>query len=113
MGAQQASRTAVFVCQGRAVAHGRPGVGRFDDPTALALRRDGERTPVERARAGDPPKAWSHRLDVELFTRQAEAMVARTVAIDDVGLLKLAAELSVPTRRLRTSRVAVAISPSD
>jgi methyltransferase (TIGR00027 family) len=83
MGTQRASRTAVFVCQARAVAHGRLGVGRFDDPTALALLRDGERTRVERARSGVEPKAWSQRLDVELLTRQAESMTARTVAIDD------------------------------
>jgi len=83
MGTQRASRTAVFVCQGRAVAHGRMGVGRFDDPTALALLRDGERARVERARSGVPPQAWSQRLDVELLTRQAESMTARTVAIDD------------------------------
>jgi methyltransferase (TIGR00027 family) len=83
MGTQPASRTAVLVCQGRAVAHGRMGVGRFDDPTALALLRDGERTRVERARSGVPPKALSQRLDVELLTRPAESMTARTVAIDD------------------------------
>jgi methyltransferase (TIGR00027 family) len=83
MGTQQASRTAVLVCQGRAVAHGRLAVGRFDDPTALALLRDGERRRVERARATVPPKDLSGRLDVELLTRQAEAMAVRTVAIDD------------------------------
>ena len=43
MGERKASRTAVQVCQGRAVAHGRLAVGRFDDPTALALLRlDGD-----------------------------------------------------------------------
>jgi len=42
MGTRPASRTAVLVCQGRAVAHGRSGVGRFDHPTALALLRDGD-----------------------------------------------------------------------
>lgn len=84
MGDQQASRTAVLVCQGRAVAHGRLAVGRFDDPTALALLRDGERTRVELARADVAPTSWTHRMDVELLERQAEAMAARTVAGDPV-----------------------------
>jgi methyltransferase (TIGR00027 family) len=50
----RASRTAVLVCQGRAVAQGRMAVGRFDDPTAMAFLRDAERATVERARTGVP-----------------------------------------------------------
>jgi len=73
----------VQVCQGRAVAHGRLGVGRFDDPTALALLRDDERPRVGHARAEVPPTAWAQRMDVGLIRLQAESMTARTVAIDD------------------------------
>lgn len=80
---RRASRTAVQVCQGRAVAHGRFAVGRFDDPTALALLRDDERPRVEHARAEALPKAWTQRMDARLITLQAESMTARTVAIDD------------------------------
>ena len=83
MGEGKASRTAVHVCQGRAVAHGRLAVGRFDDPTALALLREDERPRVEHARADIPPKAWTQRMDVGLIRLQAESMAARTVAIDD------------------------------
>ena len=83
MPADRASRTAVLVCQGRAVAHGRLAVGRFDDPTALRLLRETERTPVMRARAVPTSKGLAARLDVELLGRQAEAMALRTVAVDD------------------------------
>jgi methyltransferase (TIGR00027 family) len=82
--ANEASRTAVLVCQGRAVAHGRLAVGRFDDPTAFQFLRVDERTPVERARAPGRPKQFSDRVDVELLGRQAEAMAVRTVAVDQV-----------------------------
>jgi methyltransferase (TIGR00027 family) len=83
MSERMASRTAVLVCQGRAVAHGRLATGRFDDPTAMALLRVEERVRVERARADISPKSWSQRMDVGLLRRQAESMAARTVAIDD------------------------------
>lgn len=79
----KASRTAVLVCKGRAVAHGRLAVGRFDDPTALRLLRSDERRPVNRARSDAPPKGLAARLDFELFGRQAEAVALRTVAVDD------------------------------
>jgi hypothetical protein len=36
---RRASRTAVTVCQARAVAHGRTAPGRFADPTAMPLLR--------------------------------------------------------------------------
>ena len=84
MGEQTASRTAVQVCQGRAVAHGRLAVGRFEDPTALALLRDDERLRVENARADIPQKSWSQRMDVGLIRLQAESMAARTVAVDEI-----------------------------
>lgn len=80
---RSASRTAVLVCQGRAAAHGRIAVDRFSDPIALELLRNGERAVVEQVRAGSPPRGWRQRLDYELVAATAEAMVPRTVAIDD------------------------------
>jgi hypothetical protein len=79
----EASRTAVLVCQGRAVAHERLAVGRFEDPTAMALLRGAERAAVERARADGAPNGWADRMDVEMLHANAEVMVPRTVAIDD------------------------------
>jgi methyltransferase (TIGR00027 family) len=79
-----ASRTAVLVCQGRAAAHGRLAVDRFDDPTAMDLLRPAERVVVERVRSGDPPPtAWRDRAEFEMVRGCAEVMVPRTVAIDD------------------------------
>jgi methyltransferase (TIGR00027 family) len=83
MEADEASRTAVLVCQGRAVAHGRMAPGRFDDPTAMALLRDGERQPVERVRTGVPPRAFGERIEFEMIRACAEVMVPRTVKIDE------------------------------
>jgi methyltransferase (TIGR00027 family) len=81
---RSASRTAVLTCQGRAVAQGRLAVGRFDDPTAMALLRPDEREPVERARAaGPPPDGWSARMGYERMRAAGELMAARTVVIDD------------------------------
>jgi hypothetical protein len=71
------------VYQGRVVAHGRLGVGRFAAPTALSLLRADERPRVERARAAVPPRAWSQRIDAGLIRLQAESVAARTVAVDD------------------------------
>jgi methyltransferase (TIGR00027 family) len=78
-----ASRTAVLVCQGRAVAHGRLAVGRFDDPTAIGLLREDERRPVATVRAGVPPRGFAARIEFERLRASAEVMVPRTVAIDD------------------------------
>jgi O-methyltransferase involved in polyketide biosynthesis len=79
----EASRTAVLVCQGRAVAHGRLAVGRFDDPTAMGLLREDERRPVEQVRSGVAPNAWRDRIEYEMLRANAEVMVPRTVGIDD------------------------------
>jgi methyltransferase (TIGR00027 family) len=79
----RASRTAVLVCQGRAVADGRAAVGRFADPVAVRLLRDDERRAVERARAPELPSDVRERLIVEMLRATAQGMVARTVAIDD------------------------------
>ncbi|NYJ07066.1 class I SAM-dependent methyltransferase [Petropleomorpha daqingensis] len=79
----RASRTAVLVCQGRAVADGRAAVGRFADPVAVRLLEDDERREVALARAADDPADVRERLIVERLRAVAEGMVARTVAIDD------------------------------
>ncbi|BCB90675.1 class I SAM-dependent methyltransferase [Phytohabitans suffuscus] len=79
----EASRTAVLVCQGRAVAHGRIAPGRFADPVAMSLLRGGERDAVEVARAGTPPQGVSARIGYESLTAVARTMVPRTVAVDD------------------------------
>jgi methyltransferase (TIGR00027 family) len=79
----RASRTAVLVCQGRAVADGRAAVGRFADPVAVRLLRDDERRAVDQARAPELPSDVRERLVVEMLRATAQGMVARTVAIDD------------------------------
>jgi methyltransferase (TIGR00027 family) len=79
----QASQTAVMVCMGRAAAHGRSSVARFDDPTALALLPDAARARVERFRAGGPARGLGERWQRRILDRRAKMMVARTVAIDD------------------------------
>jgi methyltransferase (TIGR00027 family) len=80
---REASRTAVLVCQGRAVANGRIAVGRFEDPYAESLLRPAERAAVERAGAEVPPSGWSDRIEYETLRANAEVMAVRTVAIDD------------------------------
>jgi methyltransferase (TIGR00027 family) len=79
----RASRTAVFVFQGRAAAHGRLAVGRFDDPVAAQLLHPAELVAVEQAKSAIPPENWRERLVVESIRGYAEVVVPRTVAIDD------------------------------
>jgi methyltransferase (TIGR00027 family) len=81
--ASGASRTAVLVCQGRAAAHDRLAVGRFSDPIATLLLREGERDVVDWAHSDSPPKDWRQRVESELVRATAEGMAPRTVAIDD------------------------------
>ncbi len=82
MGSRAASSTAVLVCQGRAVADGRLGVGRFADPVAVRLLDPAEREVVERVRSGRTPgAAWG--MGEEMVLRTGATMVPRTVAIDD------------------------------
>jgi methyltransferase (TIGR00027 family) len=95
MQASTASRTAVLVCQGRAAAHGRLAPDRFSDPTARALLRDDERVPVDRVRAGTPPKDWAGRVDYEMVRASAEVMVPRTVAIDEAVRARPAPQLVI------------------
>jgi methyltransferase (TIGR00027 family) len=77
------SRTAVLVCQGRAAADGLIAAGRFADPTAVELLRPDERTVVQAVRDGVAPQPWPQRVDYESVRASAEAIVPRTVAIDD------------------------------
>ncbi|MFJ4802767.1 class I SAM-dependent methyltransferase [Streptomyces murinus] len=78
-----ASRTAVLVCQGRAVADGRSAVGRFADPVAVRLLRAEERIRVDEVRAGIPPQGWQARTAYESVRACAEVVGPRTVAIDE------------------------------
>lgn len=95
MNAAEPSRTAVLVCQGRAVAHGRMALGRFDDPIAMALLREGERAAVERVRAGVPPRALGERVEFEMLRASAEVMVPRTVGIDDAVRARLTPQVVI------------------
>lgn len=96
-----ASRTAVFVCQGRAAAHGRLAVGRFDDPIAEHLLRADELVPVAAVRAATADterpagNGAAERMRVEGVRAVSEVVVPRTVVIDD------AVEEAVVTAGLR------------
>jgi methyltransferase (TIGR00027 family) len=79
----EASRSAVLVCQGRAVGHGRMAVGRFEDPSAWPLLRIDERVRVEQARGDGPARVLGDRVECAMLQAFAEVMVTRTVAIDD------------------------------
>jgi len=79
----QSSKTAEYVCMGRALAHGRLAPGRFDDPTALELLPEEVQRQVQRERTGSEPRSLRERLAREYHRTQAMMMVARTVAIDD------------------------------
>lgn len=68
---------------GRAVAHGRSPVARFDDPTAIELLPEESRSRVQQVRANEPLKGLRANLRREYLQRQSTAMVARTVAVDD------------------------------
>ena len=83
MDASEASRTAVLVCQGRALAHERRTSDRFDDPTAMALLTEPERLQVESARSDVVPRGFGERIDYERLRAVADVMAPRTVAIDD------------------------------
>lgn len=83
MAEREASRTAILVCQGRAVADGRLAVGRFSDPLAVELLHAAERVPVEQVRSGAMPQPFGERMEYELLSGTAEIMASRTVTIDD------------------------------
>lgn len=79
----EASRTAVLVCQARAVADGRLAPGRFGDPVAWQLLLDNERMPVDRVRAGTQADDWRDRMRDGFVEGSSTVLAARTVAIDD------------------------------
>jgi methyltransferase (TIGR00027 family) len=80
----QASKTAEYVCQGRALAHGVVLPERFDDPTALVLLSEEARREVERTKSLPPPSGLRARFRYGYLQAQAAMMAARTVTIDDV-----------------------------
>src|SRR5262245_53986661 len=67
---------------GRAIAHGRTAGVAFSDPTAMTLLSTEQQAEVERIRQGPRPKEWRARFRYEHLTREAQLMVARTMAID-------------------------------
>ena len=83
MKAGRESRTAISVCVGRAMAHGRTPVGRFSDPTALALLPGNVRKRIERLRSDGVQLTKRERLGRSVVDKQAKMVVARTVVIDD------------------------------
>jgi methyltransferase (TIGR00027 family) len=90
-----ASRTAVIVCAGRAVAHGRIAPDRFADPTAMPLLRAEEQSDVHLVRHGQPPKGAGRRLAYEMIRGSADLMVPRTIAIDEAILASPAPQVVI------------------
>ncbi|HZJ72747.1 MAG TPA: class I SAM-dependent methyltransferase, partial [Planctomycetota bacterium] len=82
MKAGQASRTAVLVCMGRALADGAPWAAGFSDPTAAVLLPAADRARFERLRSGRP-RDGRERFEGLYLQRQARMMAARTLAIDE------------------------------
>ena len=72
----------MFVCQGRAVADGRIGVGSFADPIAGRLLSEAELTPVRMARRGAAVADARERYAVRSVVSCAEVVAPRTVLID-------------------------------
>jgi methyltransferase (TIGR00027 family) len=91
----RASRTAVLVCQGRAVADGLVAPGRFADPVALSLLREPERAAVDRVRAGDAPAGPRQWIEHAFVRGAAEVLVPRTVTIDDAVRARAAPQLVI------------------
>lgn len=77
-----ASKTAVFVCQGRATATGLLAVGAFADPVAERLLADVELRAVTLARTTASPPDGRERFLVHSLRACASAVVPRTVCID-------------------------------
>lgn len=78
----QESQTAIFVCMGRAFAHGASSVPGYSDPTALALLPEDARAQVERARANES-RGLAEKIRRFFLNHRSKIMVVRTVAIDD------------------------------
>jgi methyltransferase (TIGR00027 family) len=83
MKAGRESRTAISVCVGRAMAHGRTPVTRFSDPTALVLLPEHVRKRIERLRTDGMHLTRRERLGRSVIDKQAKMVAARTVVIDD------------------------------
>ena len=79
-----ASRTAVFVCQGRAAADGLIAVGTFADPVAAQLLSSDELEVVRLARSRVAPSQGQQRFAFESVRACAEVVAPRTVAVDRV-----------------------------
>ena len=80
----QGSRTAIFVCQGRAAADGRMAVGRFSDAVAGRLLGPDELRPVDAVRDGTTRRLEGReRWAAESVRACAEIMAPRTVMIDE------------------------------
>ena len=92
---KEASRTAVLVCQARAVADDRLAIGRFSDPVAVHLLRDAERVAVDRARSGTIPDSWPEKLEAAVLDATTTAMVSRTVVVDDAVRAKANPQLVI------------------
>ena len=75
------SKTAVMVCQARALADGRT-IEEFSDPVAMQLLPPAARVVVERARAGLEPADADEATRRTFLERRTDMIVARTVEID-------------------------------
>ena len=91
----EASRTAVMVCMGRAIAHGATSVARYEDPVALSLLPEDAQKRTERIRSSAPARGLGEVLRSAHMRRLSRAMVARTVAIDDTIRESLAPQTQV------------------
>jgi methyltransferase (TIGR00027 family) len=91
----QASKTAEYVCMGRALAHGVLVPERFQDPTASVLLPEQARREVEGERSLPAPQGLRQRMRQEYLKTQAMMMVARTVAIDDAIRAARSAQLVI------------------
>ncbi|HUB08174.1 MAG TPA: class I SAM-dependent methyltransferase [Myxococcales bacterium] len=95
MKAGRESPTAIAVCMGRAMAHGRTPLARFSDPTALALLPEKDRKRVERLRGDASQRTLGGRLQRAVIDGQARMVVARTVVIDDAVRAAAAPQLVI------------------
>lgn len=75
------SPSAEFVCLARAAAHGETKAPKFSDPTALALLSEEARASLLRLRTG--ASEAGEQLQHILVRMRSEAVVARTIAIDE------------------------------
>jgi methyltransferase (TIGR00027 family) len=81
--ADEPSTTAMYVAMGRALAHARRSVPRFDDPFAMQLLPDEGRAAVHRVLTRALPRS-RHEAWLDLVARATEKLMGpRTVEIDD------------------------------